>query len=237
MSESRTGGTSRSCSLIVPWRAGDPRREEIWDWCKRFWAVHYPELELIEVDDGQEPFSRGGSRNLGAEMAKGDILVFADADTLVGHVHGAIELAEKGWWCFAYPAGMYCALTEEATDKLLTTDPGEHLMEPVQEQCRQRITSYGGVLVVPREAFDAAGGYDPRFVGYGFEDNAIMFALDTMWKPHERATGWATAFEHPHIEEERFQQPHIHENKALCERYEAVYSNRSAMRALIRERQ
>jgi hypothetical protein len=229
------GQPGPTVSLIIPWRGGDERREQLWAWCKRYWTSHYPEFELIESDSGEEPFSRGNSRNEGVEKSSGDIVVFADADTLIAHVDEAVQIAERGDWCFGYPQGMYLALTEDATLALLKTSPTSQLKEPTKEECRERITSYGGVLAMPREAFDKAGGYAKGFVGWGGEDVAFMFAMDTLWKPHRRASGWAIAPKHPHLEEERFQSEYWPANDALCRRFESCYGNPSAMRHLVDE--
>jgi hypothetical protein len=222
-------------SLVVPWRSGDPWRERIWTWCRTYWEATWPEFELIECDSEDEPFTRGRSLNAGVEKASGEILVLADADTVVAHVGGAVEMATYGDWVIAYPEGQYYSLTEHYTADLTAGPPGR-LREPTREQWRDRITSYSGVLVLLREAFDKVGGYDPRFIGWGHEDFAFMFALDTLWKPHQRATGWALHLWHEHREPERFEQPHIAENKALVDRYEHCYANPSAMSQLVRER-
>jgi hypothetical protein len=226
---------STDVSLIVPWRGGDPLRQRLWDFCKQWWISHYPDFELIECDSEDEPFTRGRSINLGVAKSTKDILVLADADTLVAHVDEAISHAGRGEWSIAYPRGEYCALTEKATEALLQTDPAGQLREPKNEDCRERITSYSGVVVLPRAAFESVGGFPHAFLGWGAEDVALMFALDTLWKPCVRATGWAVAPWHPHLEEDRFDQPHYRANDALCRRFEACYRNPSAMRDLVRE--
>lgn len=231
------GRPGRDVSLIVPWRGGDPNRERLWRFCRRYWTSHYPNFQLVTCDSGDEPFTRGRSINQGVEQAKGDILVIADADTLVAHVDEAVEIAERGEWSIAYQPGQYCALTEQATEVLLKTDPRGQIREPTREECRERITSYSGVLAMPREAFEKVGGFDPRHLGWGSEDLSFMFALDTLWKPCVRASGWAIAPWHPHLEEDRFDQPHFKANEALCKRYEGAYGNPSAMRNLITEHQ
>jgi N-terminal domain of galactosyltransferase len=222
-------------SLIVPWRGGDPMRERLWDFCRQYWTSHYPDFELIECDSGDEPFTRGRSINQGVEQATADYLVIADADTLVAHIDEALLYAGHGEWVIAYPQGQYYALTEKATESFLETDPAGQLKEPTREEWRERITSYSGVLVMPRAAFDCVGGFAHQFVGWGAEDVALMFALDTLWKPCVRASGYAIAPWHPHLEEDRFQQPHYAANDALCKRFENCFGNPSAMRHLITE--
>jgi hypothetical protein len=228
-------GEKADVSLIVPWRGGDPDRERIWAWCRRYWTSHYPEFELIECDSGEEPFSRGNSRNQGVEQSHGKVLVIADADTLIAHVDEAVAIAGRGEWCIGYQPSQYLALTQEATDALLAKDPTGPLKEPTRAECRETITSYAGVLAMSRPAFDRVGGYCTAFHGWGGEDVAFMFAMDTLWSPHVRASGWAIAPKHPHPEEERFQSPYWPANDALCKRFEAAYRNPSAMRHLVDE--
>jgi hypothetical protein len=233
---SDVSGQGASVSVVVPWRAGDRQRQRVWTWIREYWESHYPEFELIEIDSGDEPFTRGTSINAGVEKSSGDVLILSDADTLVAHVEEAVALATKGYWVIAYAQGRYCSLREETTEKLLASDPHGQIIEPTADQCRAVIDAFSGCLVMPRAAFERVDGFDPRFLGWGHEDFAFMYALDTLWRPYERASGYALHFYHEHREEERFDQPHIKENKALVEEYQLHFGNPSSMGRYIRER-
>ena len=226
-----------SVSLIVPWRPGDAQREHVWAWCKRYWEYRCPEFELVECDSGDEPFTRGRSVNEGVEKSSGEILVLADADTLVPYIGGAVERAVLyDEWLVGYRAGDYYKLTETATAVLLNRGADWTLIEPVREDWAERLATHSACVVLSRAAFERVGGYDPRFIGWGFEDGGFLCALETLFKPHERARGWAIHLWHAERDEERFGQPHAAGNRALYLRYQVAYGNVSAMRALVRER-
>ena len=183
-------------SLIVPWRTDHGPREEIWNWNKERWQELY-DCEIVECDSGDEIFSRGKSRNQGVEQAKYSDLVIADSDT-VADEEALTELLCSGLtqqsWYIPYDEGRYYNLNEDATKELLKMNPGSVLREPVKGEWEFKITSWAGVLVLPRHAFC---GYDPRFVGWGWEDNAFQLRMDQTFKPFERRSGYVMHMWHP----------------------------------------
>lgn len=206
----------------------------MWTWCRARWGA--PDIELIAADSGEEPFSRGNSRTLGATKASGEVLFFADADSANDNLRASVDLLERAPWVIAYSAPKgYVALTEAATECLLARSPSEPLRAPQPGDWYERCHSFAGALCMRTEDFWRVGGYDPRFEGFGFEDDAFHEALDTIVGEHERVDGVHLHLWHPHIESERFNQPHIGENKALADRYYAARGNREAMLRIVEE--
>jgi predicted glycosyltransferase involved in capsule biosynthesis len=74
-----------------------------------------------------------------------------------------------------------------------------------------RNKSQAGVLVMPREAYEAVEGYDERFKIWGYEDNAFAEKLNKKWCPALRTSGdvvhlWHARgldFDHPDIDVNR----------------------------------
>ena len=229
-------------SIIVPFRGDNGHRDRVWKWCERFWASRFTDedhgYELIVADSCDVPFSRGNSRNEGAAQAKGDVLFFADADGVNENCHEALKMVHhNGGWVVAYPAPRgYIALNRWGTERLLATDPSERLAEPQSADWYERCHSYAGAIACRTEDFWLAGGYDPRFEGWGYEDDAFTEAMSTIVGPPQRTGGFHLHLWHPHVESERFRQPHISENKALAESYTAARGNREAMLKIVRER-
>ncbi|MES1975764.1 MAG: galactosyltransferase-related protein [Pseudomonadota bacterium] len=221
-------------SLVVPYRSDGTERARNWEWCRRRWLALLPNARLVECDSGHEPFNRGASINLGVANSFGDVLVIADADTVVSDVDAAVGIAETGGWSIAYDRDAYWTLTPQATERVLVTDPGGALSEPwalgVTDQ--DRMTAFSGVLVMPRAAFDAANGFDETLVGWGYDDSCFYVAMDTLWQPHKRAPGFALHLHHPRGLD--YASPHIDANKARYEQYLQADSHPALMRELVR---
>ena len=223
-------------SVIVPWRTDNGWRQTLWDWNKARWQAFFPEAEIIEADSGQEPFSRGESRNRAVSRATNDLLVIADADTIANPpaITTALELAEKGQWVIPYSEDRYYNLNAETTHIVIQSfRPQATFPEPMPGCWDHKITSWAGMIVLHRNAFDAVGGYDKRFKGWGYEDNDFRLALDAIWSPHVRVDGFVAHLWHPVGESDAFGQPHIGANRALHVQYEHSAGNPARMRKLI----
>jgi hypothetical protein len=230
-------------SLIVPYRP-DPRweqrtpklvdganRSEIWDWCRTRWERLFPDFELVTgAPDGPE-MNRSKARNLAVESSTGEILVIADADTVApsGQICEALDKVreEEAAWVIAYER--YIQLDGPATRKYLALDPIHRIPPPVQPRWE---TSAGnaGMLVMHRDAWDIVGGYDERFIRWGWEDWAIADALETLVHPQVRVPGYVLHFCHPRDRDRSKRQ-----GEALAKRYTAAHGDRAAMLAILAE--
>lgn len=222
-------------SVLIPWKrgSGSVERETIFRWTQLRWLDLLPKAELVVAGDDSVPFNRSRARNNAFANSFGDILVIADADTIVpdqGAIDRAIEAAEAGEWVLPYD--IYYNATQSQTARLLDRRPSVNVPEP--EEWEFRLTdSSAGVLVMPRAAFEAAGGYDESFVGWGFEDRAFADALDTLWGPCRRLPGYVVHLWHPVLAGDAFENPAIHDNQSRWLQYRRAVGNRSAMAALV----
>lgn len=213
-------------SIIVPWRnIGDPWRWQSWKWLRQRYERLLPETELVYGSDDSEPFNRSSTRNHLVERSEGDILLIADADTVFhrDQIEVAISKILSGAsWVIPYSEQRYYNVTAEET-ALIWASPFESTIPELTDssQWDHKITSWAGLLLVTRESFDKVGGYDERFQGWGYEDNAFRAALDHRVGPHARVDSYALHLWHPAPEEECFGQPNIEANRELYRLYEA----------------
>lgn len=225
-------------SVIVPWKASSSQRQKLWDWNKQRWTMRYGKsIEIIEGHDDSEVWSRGNARNEGVSRAKSDILILADADTVLfdADVNSAVRGIERnGGWYVCHGKNRYYNLNAFWSQYYTSLSPMTEIPEPNRDMWDHKITSWAGMLAVPREGFDACGGYDSRFKGWGYEDNAFYKALDTLYMPHKRTSGYAVHLWHP-TDGDPFDQPFIEENRKLYRRYEQAANKNRIMYKLVNE--
>ena len=168
----------RNVAILVPRKADGGQRDAVWAWLKTRWQANLPQAQIVEGES--DPFNRARSINSAAQAAQGaDVFVIVDADSWCDPA--AVKAAIAGGLDYQLPWTPGYKLTEAATADLLRRDPlgtrltrswvASRLDEPPH-------THLSGVVVVTREAFEAVGGFDERFTGWGFEDTAFIYALD-----------------------------------------------------------
>jgi hypothetical protein len=162
-------------SVLVPARL-DRERRDLWEFLRPRW-----ERLGYEIVEGScvGPWRKAAAVADALSRASGQILVIADADVWCDGVPAAVARvkAGAGW---AIPHYLVRRLTLPAT--LAVLGSGDW---PV----RRTTTTYaqrpypgrpgGGIVVLSRESY-AKVPMDPRFVGWGQEDESWALALGTM---------------------------------------------------------
>jgi glycosyltransferase involved in cell wall biosynthesis len=228
-------------SFCIPYRGVNEFRRITFAYIQSKLAAEWPNEEVVVFDNGDEPlFSRSGSRNKAAAKARGDILVFLDADSYVSptQVMSAISASRITGWCFPYDT--YYALTPGGTQRFIDgdypfneADVWAVFPDPLKPE--ERPASVGGCVTVHREAFETVGGYDERFIGWSFEDRSFAYSLEAFYGATPRVKGPLYHLWHPAPEEECFGQPYMEANRALANRYRDAVGNQDLMHALVRE--
>jgi hypothetical protein len=223
-------------SALIPYRAGDEYRDRAWAWLRERWTTYYSEVELIVADDHQEPFSRAASLNDAYAKASEDVIVLADADVLIGpnQLDIAVEWAAKEpGLVFAFTRYIY--LREEPSTWLVSTE--EPTAWPDLQPSTMEWTTLSclsAFVVLSRETWEVAGGFDPRFRGWGFEDTAFACAVRALTGHSDRRVpGDLLHLWHPPAwgRDEATYTP----NEDLALRYERAQHDPEAIRELIAE--
>lgn len=210
-------------SVLFPYRGDDGPRDRLFGYVLNWWKHYFPEAEICVGRNFEHPFNRGAARNEAFDQSNGEVVIVADADTVptAQGVRDAIaEVVSTKCWSFPYAKDRYYNLTEAATQNVLQLHVGEQPSEPVEGQYDHKITSWAGCLVLPREAWERVEGYDTRFKGWGYEDNAFYLKLDSLWGPHRRQDSYCCHLWHPVSKENSFENPHIGFNKSLFRKYQ-----------------
>lgn len=200
--------------LLVPRRSDGGTRDRLWAHCRSWWhgwSIH----EGYDEDGG--PFRRSVALNRAAEAAGDwDCAVVLDADVIVDHdqVRRAVEEARRtGRLTAAY--NRYVGLNSTMTRRVLGGYSGSW-------ESGRLITMTSHVsscLAVPRPLWDAVGGFDERFVGWGHEDTAFWHACAALAGPPQRVRGTVWHLYHPPSIERHGWSPDRTAGVALADRY------------------
>ncbi len=255
----------KGVSLLVPFRADGARRQETWDWLKRYWAHELPGAKIIMGDSGDVPFSKTTSVNQAARKARGDIFVILDADCYIPgsvildcakQIRQARKYKHPLWFM---PYRHFYRLTDDVSHEVLNSDPknslwdfnaeishaisGDPHTEPTISSAIPDVKGnwYGALIqIMPREAFFKAGMMDERFAGWGGEDVSFLHAVDTLYGKHKTTANGVFHLWHPNRGETVHNriwagQEKAGVNSSLAWRYGVAQGDKGKMRKLVNE--
>lgn len=177
----------------VPWRTDHGPRARLYKAVAPCIRDHG--FDVVEADSGHDPFSIGNTFNRCAELSgEWDVALLHDADLYVApaQVHAALKLVEQGEKGIVFPRNRHVKLNERGTNKFLGGKrSGFHRSE--YHIARSQV---GGPRFVTRELWETVGGFDPRFVGWGYEDNHFLQQADEV-APHRSVPGDLLNLWHP----------------------------------------
>lgn len=227
--------STNKLSVLIPYREDGGQRDRVFQWILKRYASMIPESQICIGTDDSEPFNRSAARNNAYEQARHEFILIADADTAVepSAIGAAMFLMQQDPRSWFVPYNWYYNLNEAITEQILRGSPDQKI-NPTEGQWDHKIESTAGMLIMHRDAWETVGGYDDRFIGWGYEDNSFQIAVDTLWAPHQRIMwGQGLHLWHPVGEHEAFNQPAIDHNRSLYIKYKKAYGNQERMRKVI----
>lgn len=189
--------------ILVPRRAGVPERDATWAKCRQRWETQFPDWEIFEGHHNNGPFNRSKALNCAARDAGDwdlamiiDSDIFIASDQVLAGVDRAVATGRVTW-----PFTQWKGLSKQGTQDLLAEELGHVLFswwsgEDIERYVEKtNPVSWSCCILVPREAWDALGGFDERFRGWGYEDMAFQSAA--VGFGHERLPGAVYHLWHP----------------------------------------
>ncbi|MGG1675871.1 galactosyltransferase-related protein [Neobacillus sp. NRS-1170] len=175
-------------SVLFPFGTDHGPREQNFNWTKRFYEKMMPEVEICIGESRDQPFSRSQAINHAAAQATRDIFAIADTDIIYDPVVliEAIKLLDVYTWVLPFDKSFN--MDKQSSEELLKLEPGWPLPINVNGHIPGQI-GYGLLNVIPRKHFEAVGGFDERFLGWGGEDDAFAASVNGL-------CGWLTRMNH-----------------------------------------
>lgn len=218
--------------ILVGLRLGETYRNRNWAFAKQRWndMLDWPIVEGHYDDPG--PFSLARASNRAAALA-GDwtVALYVGADFLLATPQQALDAvgvaARTGQLTLAH--NRLIQLEEDETEALIAGGP-------LAASGEQHPDTFSGVLAIPRQLWDATGGFDERFVGWGWDDIAFWSSCWALGGGFQRVPGLMYHLWHPRSRADNEDSPEHAVNSVLGRRYLAARMNRQATLALIAER-
>jgi hypothetical protein len=189
-------------SVLVPFGADDSpagkQRAKVWRWNQRQWdavrtkgliyevvigidslfhGVEWDRTSRVRMDriGSQVSFSVSRALNDAARHARGDVFLLFGADHVPdpAAIGWALEEVKRHPWVRIYDHVLYAT---EAATHLMVDGPFPNLILDGADWHRHPAPC-PGVLALTRKAFEAAGGMDERFQGWGYEDTEFLTRL------------------------------------------------------------
>jgi hypothetical protein len=183
------------------------------------------------------PFNRSAAINMASELAdrdgRWDVAVIIDSDTVSNPI--AIRVAVEH---AARTGGLAVAhshrhmLSERGTQAILNGDRGD--WKRARMIRRTYTDSVSCAVAVARRTWDLVGGFDERFVGWGYEDTGFHIACETMTGMSIHVVpGDCFHLWHPLSIEASRHTITFQRNQSLKRRYEGVRWNQERLRRLL----
>lgn len=242
-------------SVVIPYRdtgRGRERHDHV-VWILARLRENFPDWSIIVSSDGRnvgEPWSAATARVRGVRRTAGEVIVLMDADTWVRppSLVQAVEYVASGEhpWVMTHQQILRLSLPQTQLYKATgRVDPFEEWNAPrvlrLMETAPYRQFPGGVPTVISRALFEECPP-DVRFDGWGCEDNAWGWALETLHEQCWRLEGNALHFWHepdpwrvirtqnPHYRSHEFES-----HSELGRRYMEANGNPEAMRTIVQE--
>lgn len=158
--------------VVIPWLGGCEHRERALAWV---WARLLELGAELRLAPGPDPWSKGAAILDGLKASSAEIVVVHDADVWTDGLAEAISRVSDGA-AWAVPHGNVHRLTESGTAAVLDGDDWRE--QPLAQRAYHGLFC-GGIVVGARDVLLDAPP-DPRFLGWGHEDEAWDIALHAL---------------------------------------------------------
>lgn len=216
--------------ILVGLRRGQAERDRNWAHNRSRWEqMGIPIYEGYHEDEG--PYCMSIASNRAARSAGDwDVCLYVGADfytQTLEQAHAALTKAlQTNRLTFAHT---HLTLLEEDESQSVVAG------ETIEARGIRHANTFSGAIAVSRWLWDAVGGFDERFIGWGGEDLAFWSACCAIGRRFERMPGDMFHLWHPRSWEENEGSPTYPPNDVLMRRYINAKGDRTTMMSILRE--
>lgn len=195
---------------------------------------------IVEPDDGRDPFSKTIAVNNAFRRATGDVIAVIDADVWVEleTLEEAADLIRRKKAAWVRPADTVLRLSEATTFELIAQPADIPTPDFRVSECDAITGTVGLAFVISAKTFRDLAGMDPRFRGWGWEDNAFNMAARILHGREVLFTKPLVHLWHPHSRDDKGRKVWAGQqdrNATLGSRYSKARRNAAEMRKLVEE--
>lgn len=219
--------------VVVPFATDDPDRLAAWEYLEGRYHSEHPEWRIVTgTCDG--PWSKARAVDDAIGQTDADLLIITDADVWCEQTAEFVAKIEAEVWEFASPHRRIVRLNQASTERVYREGFPENMPNP--RELTERVYDGmlgGGIVILPRALYEQCP-LDPRFEGWGGEDESWGRALMTLTK--KRAQGRNVLWHLYHQPQERVNRKIGNPaNDQLKERYRLAAGDPARTLALIEE--
>lgn len=180
-------------AVVIPFRdrGTDPLRLANLTRVTEHWtSAGYQVIVSGDGRSGKDQFNRSAAYNRGVADTDAEMLIFAESDLLIStaQIDRAISMAKDSPG-MVVPFSWFKALSE--ADSVLVRN---HEINPAHGNStpvKGHRGSIGAINVLSRDTYELVGGYDERFEGAWYDDDAMKIAFDVAAGPTRWVEGSA----------------------------------------------